>query len=158
MPKRHKLLAFAWFLLFLLASLYAPVDRTFAYEIDVHDKLTERAYLQASTTSINRFLKDLGINPDTLLDGRNVPDWMREGSIFEDGDPPRSLSLRPLNHFYDPVTRSGLTILGVPLGTDAINWALELRLIGTLTQDYSIEDAKDYLYTGITGVSKWGQA
>ena len=129
----------------IIGCLFNISDPALAYEIEVHAQLSGRAF-EKSVLIITDYLSQIGID----LDEKAVKKWVVDGSRFEDNN------IRPLNHFYDPVTGSGLTVIGIPLGTDAINWALELRTLGTLTQDYSVEDAKDYLYSGLTGLDGSG--
>ncbi|HEY5648457.1 MAG TPA: hypothetical protein VIU33_03090 [Nitrospiria bacterium] len=123
------------------------------YEVPAHSILTENAY---NSSLLNTgYLQSLGIVGEKVA-GKKAVRWVVEGAQFEDGEPVGSKSARPLNHFFDPVTQSGLTVLGIPLGTDAINWGLENRTLGTFTQDYSIKDARSYLFTGLTGLDDIG--
>ncbi|HEY5649755.1 MAG TPA: hypothetical protein VIU33_09660, partial [Nitrospiria bacterium] len=135
--------------LLVLGVIIGGTNTAQGFEVSAHGKLTENAY---NTSLLNTgYLHSLGI-VEEKVGGKKVVKWIIDGAQFEDGEPVGSKSFRPLNHFYDPVTQSGLTVLGVPLGTDAINWGLEERTLGTLTQRYSIIDARAYLFTGLTGV------
>jgi hypothetical protein len=55
-----------------------------------------------------------------------------------------------LNHFYDPTTGFGLLNLSEFIATNAVNWALERQAVGTLTQNWSLRDARTYYCRGLT--------
>lgn len=97
----------------------------YAYEIATHVEISEAAY-KSSVLNNSDFLKVLNISaahvfdrnradptPPKLNDGTALG-WIREGTVSEDD------TNRPANHFYNPLTGKGLTIIGYP----SPDWAL----------------------------------
>lgn len=152
MKLKNKIFRFGNFLI-LLGFLLGVSSIAQAYKAPVHGELTEKSY--DASILVTGYLRSLGII-DNRIGNKKVIEWFIDGSQFEDGEPVGSINSRPLNHFYDPVTDSGLTVLGFPLGTDAINWGLETKTQGTEDQEYSIKDARSYLFTGLTGLDDNG--
>jgi len=84
---------------FLLVFLPLPVlpERASAFEKNAHDALVGRA---VSASNLDSFLKSEisipgGISEEIL--GREVVDWIQDGSVSEDSPPSRVL-----RHFHDP--------------------------------------------------------
>jgi hypothetical protein len=142
---------------------FAQYEYLFAYEVKTHRKITEIAFLKSTLGT--GYLTNIGISPsDILSNNMNAQDWMIEGSIRED----ESISsdtggewFRYQHHFFDPVNNKGLDyylpILGIGsyhiTGYKAPDWALED--IGTYSgQFYSIQDAKQYYFNGLTATAK----
>jgi hypothetical protein len=118
-----------------------------AYEVEVHRIMSEEAYNQSVLSPSNgNFLSELGPRENEAINGRRIIGWLSLGSILED----YQCCSRPLNHFYDPTTGNGLLNLPDFIATDALNWGLELQTTGTLTQSWSIPDARGYFYLGLT--------
>jgi len=132
-----RLLQLCLFLTLLLPS------KLYGYSIRIHGDMSEEAYKQSI---LSNYLPTIGLRADQNINGRTPAEWVIEGSVREDD------KIRFLNHFYDPTTGNGLSLGGLLLGEDAINWALELRTlgIGTITQTWSIPDARNYFYTALT--------
>lgn len=118
-------------------------NQSYGYSPPVHANMSEQAY-DASVLSVTNgnYLSLLRLSAEQRLRGETARGWVSLGSEREDDLFPL---LRPLNHFYDPITGRGLAV-----GTDAPNWGLELRTDGTQTQAWSIRDAREYFYRGLT--------
>lgn len=83
----------------ILLLLIVPVN-VFAYEVNVHEKITENA---TSSSNVDNYLgKNLNISIHTVFDGKEVIKWLKDGSNWEDNDP------RWLSHYYDAKTGRGL--------------------------------------------------
>jgi len=113
-------------------------------------------------------------------DNLRLPGWLMRGAIREDDDtdasepnpkddpfdPPVSqpqLRHRVLNHFFDPVSLSGLSAFGVTWGAPAPAWAMGITpasVVTTPVEDvgrgnhFTIYDAREALYRAMTGRSK----
>lgn len=136
-------------LLFSCLVLLIP-GKTHAYEVQVHGNISDQAYDLSILSQTNR-LASLGITNAHLINGLTAKTWINNGSRFEDD------GRRALNHFYDPTTGNGLLNLPDFIATNSINWGLKLQPCGisnpgcgTLTQAWSIPDARFYLYEGLT--------
>ncbi len=132
--KKFRLLSIA---LFLSIS-----SQALAYERATHEEISERA---AQRSQLPEILPDLGIESisSRALNGMNVLQWIRYGANHEDD----TLSLFParyVNHFYNPRTGEGLAGAFYP----SPYWGLEDTTAIT-GQDYSLNDAIEYLYRGI---------
>jgi hypothetical protein len=109
--------------------------------------MSENAYRQSlGDLAGAEALLRLGLFSQQHLDRKTPLDWIIDGSDWEDS----SCCLRPLNHFYDPTTGFGLLNFSDLIATNAVNWALEMQLVGTLTQNWSLRDARSYYYSGLT--------
>jgi Tol biopolymer transport system component len=122
-----------------------------AYSVPVHVKMSKNAYEQSVLYPANgNYLTTLGLTSNQLIKGKIIEDHIADGSEFEDN------GFRAFNHFYDPTTGQGLLSLPNFIATDAINWGLKLQsclfnpICGTLTQEWSIPDARNYLYAALT--------
>ena len=74
---------------------------------------------------------------------RTPEDWIVQGARDEDH------LLRPVNHFWNPLTDTPLTVGGVQLGNRASDWALEDRT-GFTSQRYSYRDAREAFAVALT--------
>ncbi|MBI3596649.1 MAG: hypothetical protein HY203_05800 [Nitrospirae bacterium] len=125
--------------------LLAIISQSHAYSVPVHEQMSENAYNLSVLSSINgSYLVQIGLNNDEKFNGKKAMDRVKAGSNFEDN------GLRALNHFYDPTTGQGILNLPNFIATDAINWGLKLRTVGTITQEWSIPDARNYFYNALT--------
>lgn len=100
-----------------LAFLVVSVSNTaLAYSVPTHEAITEKS---VGASYIKQYLRDhLIINPidfDYFYEPRII-----DGSRFEDGET-LSEAKRPRNHFYNPLTNSGLS--DTFLGISAVDWA-----------------------------------
>jgi len=131
-----KLLPSLFFVLILLSN-------AFGYETNVHEKITKNAI---AASNIRQYLSDnLNISLDDLFNGEKGSKWMELGSIWEDDN----LTMRWLNHFYDPTTGKGLNSAGLIIyGEPSLQW-------GKLsTNSWDWESARDYYYSALTGTKK----
>lgn len=154
------------FILFLCVSI------TSAYDKLTHSKITKEAYNASVPKS--GYLNSIGISEEDTFDTSNItikiidPEtgkaindgtplgWLREGSILEDEYTIIPWLMRFQNHFYNPLDGSGLdfTTLGVRVtGYPAPNWGLE-DVPAYPEQLFSIKDAREYLYKGLTATTK----
>ncbi|MBZ0092500.1 MAG: hypothetical protein K8F27_09800 [Sulfuricellaceae bacterium] len=140
--------------LFALAFLgfLANTGIVMGYEVDTHEDLSENA-ATISVLGQGDVLTDLGLQPfstNQTFPGsdnttRTINKLFRFGANFEDN---ASLS-RPRNHFYNPLNGQSLTVKGIALGNASPDWALEDG--GNIGgQDFSLKDAREYLYKALT--------
>ena len=136
----------------LLLSCLLVVCPARAYDVETHADISLRA-VQGS--NLQQSLPAIGLDSSTqvLSDGLlsfptklSIVDWIRVGSIREDDFFSEQL-LRFLNHFYNPLDGSGLSINGLS-GLPSKYWGLEPVDIGG--QNYSFKDARTYLFKGLT--------
>ena len=125
-----------------------------AFEITTHQQITEKA-IEMIEPALNAYLIDnLNLTGGlySSVNGLTPKEWMIEGSHFEDE------SIRPGNHFHDPIRNSGLG------GFDsAIDWSLSP--IGSQFPEgaYSWNDAREYYFKALTSPTKaerdenWGK-
>jgi hypothetical protein len=130
------------------------------YELVTHRKIGEQSFdASVLAPSLNpydpEYLAQLGIAPpndefevgrakamDATSDG-TARSWLRQGAMDEDD----SISLQPFrvrNHFFNPLTNSGLKI-----GKSASYWGIEFGK-DISGQDYSFKDARGYFYAALT--------
>lgn len=125
-----------------------------AYEVNVHEGMTENAFNATFADSNEQLFQRLGIKADRffrdLVFRRNALDWMKEGSKSED-----SLH-RPLHHFYDPISGQGLNgnaLLAAfcPGGTctPSLDWAQNVNA-DNQNDVYSIPAAREWFYRALT--------
>jgi hypothetical protein len=142
------------------AVLLSGVAVTWAYDVDTHEELSEAAVDASALKKQTEILVNLGLRsladlqtfPNYQGSPRTIVQLFRAGSRFEDGF--HCLDSRPRNHFYDPLYRRGLQ-WGWVSGERSPDWALEdtKEYSGGLLssqQDYSLRDARDYLYKALT--------
>lgn len=125
-------------ILFLLLTIEA-----YCYETNVHQTITNRAI---SSSNIESYLKDnLKINLTDNFNSKTAQKWMEQGSVWEDDN----LTMRWLNHFYDPTTGKGLNSGGLVIyGEPSLQW-------GKLsTNSWDWESARDYYYSALTSKNK----
>ncbi|MHB9118458.1 MAG: phospholipase C/P1 nuclease family protein [Burkholderiales bacterium] len=138
---------------FLLAGFLTQSIIASAYEVDTHERLTDNAVRVSALFLDSAALTDFGLEPlsnkQKFPNSQGIPqeiiDLFRFGANFEDN---ASLS-RPRNHFYNPLNGQPLTVKGIALGNASPDWALEdTTNIGG--QDFSLKDAREYLYKALT--------
>lgn len=121
-----------------------------AYDVVTHEEMSERAMKASYLAKDPELLKSLGLKPlaeeqkfpNSKNTGQTIPNLFRDGTRFEDAFP------RSLNHFYNPLSRTGL-LFGVYIGNPSPDWALEDTATNR-RQAYSLRDARDYLYNALT--------
>ncbi len=146
-------------------SAFLASPNSFAYKEGSHEKMSEFAANASVLAQVGK-LNDLGllyaINDKVnqkfpKWDGQGDPlpilDLIKYGASYEDSDP------RALNHFFNPLNNSGLTIAGIPLlNTTSPNWALEDNGDATSNiagqQQFSYKDARSYFYNALTKPAK----
>jgi hypothetical protein len=148
--------------------LITCITSVHAYNNLTHSKISKEAY----NTSIlsTGYLDNIGISQDDKFDISNISKngkliengepinvgtllgWLREGSVDEDDYTIIPLFLRFNNHFYNPIDGSGLHF-GIITGYPAPSWGLEDDATYS-EQLYSIKDARDYFYKGLTMTTK----
>ena len=132
----------------VLAMLWAGSTMAFAYDVEVHKKISQRAFNDA--IGVHDFLGDVGIDPAQKFGDKTPEDWVIDGSSTEDD------GFRSRNHFFDPVNNAGLYGTFTP----ARDWATNgIDNLG-FANDYSIPQARQYLYKALTapGVAERDQA
>lgn len=124
---------------------FSPVVR--AYEIETHEEMSGHAAV-ASVLGQGGVLTDIGLGSlySQRLSGLTIYDWFRFGARVEDDIP------RFRNHFFNPLTGQGLFNTFYPSPT----WGLENFNGGSsiASQDYSLVDALNYYYLGLTHSDK----
>ncbi len=130
-----------------------------AYERETHADIS-RAAANASVLSDNSYsgvLNGLGLNfpiadginqsfPNSDNIKKSILDLIRDGARFEDN------GSRPGNHFYNPLTGQGISVLGFN-GNPSPDWALEDN--GDISgQDFSYKNARQYFYDAVTKSTK----
>ena len=134
-----------YYLFFFFALL---VKNVFSYEVETHEKLSNKAVSSSLLNSNKKIINDIGMigvegyntNKEILL--KYILPQVEIGANFEDN------GLRPLNHFYDPYNNIGLKSW---IGYKSPNWALEDDKLDELPeQEYSLLDANSYLYQALS--------
>lgn len=147
----------------LCVCLFANAN-VFPYEIQTHADISQAAL---SASVLNQAtagtLTDLGfpesINvaqqfPNSNGVPRSISELIGDGAKFEDDN------IRPLNHFYNPLNNTPLTIPGVSLfNFTSPDWALEDKgqingVLGVGSQVFSLADAREYLFKALTEPSE----
>ncbi len=133
-----------WF--YLVVVIIVPIP-SIAYEQPTHEDMSQHA-LEASAVATSDVLTNLGLSfaigderqtfPNSDGKSRRIVELIRDGANFEDNN------LRPLFHFFDPLNDEGLIFYTSP------TWALEDNGNIHLLQNYSLRDARDYLYKALT--------
>lgn len=147
--------------LFVILTLaLAPVLGSQAYERDTHRELSKKAAVFSTLQTDPSLMNRLGLKAaDKFLNLENksktISELIEDGADFEDnlflGTP-----FRVRHHFYDPLHRRGLQ-WGLVSGEKSPDWALEDKqdYAGvSLRQDYSLKDARDYLYKALTSAQE----
>ena len=144
----------------LLNGLVIPRPLVWGFEIVTHAEISDAA---ADQSDLQAPLATLGLNalddPVVFLPAtgavHSARKWLQLGSEYEDD----LSSLRFRNHFYNPLNGSGLafspafpcSIGGIQSGKPAPNWGLDE---GGVNQEYSLKDARDAYYKGLTAPFK----
>lgn len=139
-------------LLCISVNLLLPFS-VMAFEVKTHRQITEKAIEGVESTLHAYLTENLGLEGglNASVGGMTAKEWMIQGSEFEDEDG----FTRPLNHFHDPISGTGLT----GLGESAIDWSLQA--VGE--QKYSWNDAREYYFKALTSLTKaerdvyWGK-
>jgi len=91
------------------------------------------------------YLRQLGITLDTEVNHIQLKRWLELGSKLEDND----LTMRWLNHFYDPTTGKGLNTGGIIIwGEPSLQWGKNS------TNGWDWEDARNYYYSALTSINR----
>lgn len=135
-----------------------------AYEIDTHEGLSKASARNSVLANDRDMLRAHGLSfsieddrqqfPNSQGEPKNLLQLIADGSRFEDGLK-SDCETRPKHHFYDPARHRGLNKGLLIQGERSPDWALEDEsefLGGTLSsrQNYSLRDARDYLYWALT--------
>jgi hypothetical protein len=141
------------------------------YELKTHEAISTKAAELSVLGTDPKVLQNLGLAsgldnlffPNSEGELKKLVDLIGEGARFEDDTP------RYLSHFYDPAhNHRGLTVGGFELGFPSPDWALEdveLKVPSRIREDipfpkpqmqqYSLQDARDYLYQALTLPDAW---
>ncbi len=138
-------LSSAWLIVVVMATVVP------AYDLRTHEALSRAAFQQSGIAATLESLYGVeatdrfrGPLPFSLFSEPRTPEnWIVQGARDED------LLLRPVNHFWNPLTDAPLTIGGFPPGNRAPDWALEDRT-GFTSQRYSYRDAREAFATALT--------
>ena len=155
------------------SALFLSTQATYAYKIPTHDKLSQKTAL-CSILGQDDFTKSIGwVSIDNGnekfkfkrldlitktgsavdLTSRGLIGW---GAVYEDEE----AKLRPVNHFFNPLTSEGGTA-----GLASPDWALEDtgKIIFPVKQEYSYSDANNMIVNALTAADNnerkeaWGQ-
>lgn len=136
---------------FFTGLLAFYLNAALAYEPTTHEKMSERSFDVSVLKKDDKILKQLGLKsleekeefPNSKGNKKTIAQLFRDGANFEDSH------LRPINHFFDPL--SGDTLLPL-VAKPSPSWALEDKgtIVFPLLQSYSFADARDYLYKALT--------
>ncbi len=134
----------------------ALLNVSWAYELQTHEDMSEKAVELSVLIKEKKVLSDMGIKdikqafPNSQGDEKDIIELVRNGARFEDGLTP--CDSRPRNHFYDPRTSADLR-RGLITGKPSPDWALEDN--GDINdQEYSYKNARQYLYDALTKSSQ----
>jgi len=141
------------FLIVLVTHLVA-CEPIWAFEVNTHRQITEKAIEKVESTLNSYLVDNLGLEGglNASLPGGTPRELMIQGSDFEDN------GFRSANHFHDPISNDGWE------GNEsAIAWGL--RPIGAQAGDesWSWNDAREYYFKGLTLPTKnereeqWGK-
>jgi len=88
--------------LILSLAFLSPLSPSYAYEVESHRVIAERAaIIEVNGSSLERTLQDeLGIAEglEAEFEGRSIQRWIGEGAVFEDEPDDRVV-----NHFHNPL-------------------------------------------------------
>jgi len=131
--------------LIMIFILLISIQESPAYDINVHERITAKA-IDQNIENTNNYLKyRLGIENGVYssVHGMSIRKHIEQGSIKED-DP-----FRYLNHFYNPISNSGLADFDFPYtGLSSFSWADDA------TNSYSWKQLREYHYVGLTAPMK----
>lgn len=135
-----------------------------SYDPYTHARITKTAFSRSEFANSDSLLWHLGLgvdpsspylyqdirylNENGSRQRRNLTNIAQLGSINEDTI--EIPNFRPINHFFDPISGNGLL---VPTAESSPSWALE-QDEQWFWQDWSLADAKDYLYEALTDPSE----
>jgi hypothetical protein len=122
----------------VLGTAAAPAR---AYEPATHAEISAWAARQSRADEVLGVLGAGSLNAPAY-DGRTLLDWLRLGAMEEDNVP------RFLNHFYNPLTGRGLSVLGKD-GVPSPDWGLDEPRPRD-EQTFSFADAVEYYHRGLT--------
>jgi len=129
-----------FFVLVLVLTLSLSVQ---AYDTDVHEKITKKS-LEISI--VEQYLNNnLNISLDDSFNGNKARLLVENGSYWED----ENITMRWLNHFYDPITGLGLNSSGTIIyGEPSLQWGKDSE--DTLENAWSWKWARDSYYKALT--------
>ena len=128
-----------------------------AYEIQTHGNLSKAAYDQSGLNKDPQLFLNLGLKSSNKFPNsqdpelRTIKELIADGANFEDNV--TLTNLRPINHFFDPISGDALLPL---IAKPSPSWALEDRgqingFIGIFgVQKYSFADARGYLFKALS--------
>ena len=126
-----------------------------SYEVGTHDVLSLAAVSRSTLVTTDLLRQSFGLEgPDTVFpDSLGVPQkvdaLISRGAQLED-----TLSLlRPLNHFFNPMTGRGLSYGIFPTQNPSPNWVLE-DITKIQGQQYSYRIGRQYLLNALTKSAK----
>lgn len=135
----------------LLAIAISP-SYGFSYEVETHRFFSETAIEKSSVSSGDFYLKKWGLPDSNLMDividdgsisGLKVKKRIGQGAVDEDD------GTRSLNHFYNPIDNSALS-LAIPLGGQpSADWVLD-DLSSPSRNKYTFDDAVDQYFNFLT--------
>jgi hypothetical protein len=134
--------------LFIIVVLFTMINLSFsnlfAYETNVHEIITQNA-LAKSMIGSTSYLRQLGITLDTEVNYIQLKRWLELGSKLEDND----LTMRWLNHFYDPTTGKGLNTGGIIIwGEPSLQWGKNS------TNGWDWENARNYYHSALRSINR----
>ncbi|HZX36266.1 MAG TPA: hypothetical protein VFF54_07255 [Thermodesulfobacteriota bacterium] len=157
---------FIHFIIAIFLLVISPV-KILAWDTVVgHSNITLSALDKAD--HLDRFLGDFGLTGEIFnsQDSRDfgphsAKGWIFWGSIWEDYGPDHnsvgfsSPNNRFFNHYFDPISGSGLTLPGVS-GQVSRDWGKGIQVNtdpDTPTNEYDWQDARTYFYNALTGAT-----
>ncbi|MEO8327471.1 MAG: hypothetical protein ABI618_16585, partial [Nitrospirota bacterium] len=144
-----------FWVLVVVCTLILPASG-WAWERNTHEEITEQA-IRIMEADLNTYLIDnLGLEGglNASVKGGTPRKLMIQGSNTEDD------GLRSLSHFHEPITNSGLSIVG---GTSSIEWSLKAVGAQAGEDSFSWNDAREYYFKALTSANKadrdifWGK-
>ena len=142
----------------LSIGLFAGISAiAWGYEVETHEEMSQKAMEASVLAKDPKLLTDLGLKPlsdkqkfpNSKNSDQDIANLFRDGAKFEDGFD--CTDTRPRNHFYDPLSGSGLK-WGLITGAPSPDWALEDK--GDVNgQEFSYKNARQYLYDALTAKS-----
>ena len=124
----------------MLFLLYA--DEGYSYSTFVHKKIANKSINESQL--LQKSLREIGFRDvEDYIDNKTIRQWIEEGSIKEDDLLFPVEGIRFLNHFYNPLTNSGLSDFPF-YGISSYEWASQLNNF------WSWKWTRDYFYKGLT--------
>jgi hypothetical protein len=134
-------------ILLLLFFLFPIANTTFAYSVDTHEILSEKATEHSKLASDKGdYLKNLGFknNIDEVFSGKEVIKLIKVGSVDEDKP---FLSFRYRNHFHNPLPIKIWEEAGLDdffTGKSSLVWAQDSE------NEFSWQNVRQYYYDALT--------